>query len=178
MRPTLKVLSDELIADILDEAKRIMAETGMEIRGENLRQRMLDYGLKTDESGHRILFAPDIVDNAVASTPKSFTLFNRDGDPHTEIGGNNVHYVPGSSGLKILDHRSGETRPTNSTDFIEYARLCDGLEHIAYLATAFSTNQDIESQVSDAWRLYMTLTTSKKRGCLGCVRRTRRSSHG
>ena len=29
-------------------------------------------------------------------------------------------------------------------------------------ATAFSTNKDIESQVSDAWRLYMLLTTSKK----------------
>ena len=79
-----------------------------------------------------------------------------------EIGGYNVHYVPGSSGLKIQDHRSGETRLSNSIDFIEYARLCDGLEHIAYLATAFSTNQDIESQVSDAWRLYLALTTSKK----------------
>ena len=71
-------------------------------------------------------------------------------------------YVPGSSGLKILDHRTGETRQSNSTDFMEYARLCDGLEHIAYLATAFSTNQDIEAQVSDAWRLYMLLTSSKK----------------
>jgi trimethylamine--corrinoid protein Co-methyltransferase len=30
------------------------------------------------------------------------------------------------------------------------------------LATAFSTNEDIEAQVSDAWRLYMTLTNSKK----------------
>lgn len=70
--------------------------------------------------------------------------------------------MPGSSGLKILDHRTNETRLANSTDFIEYARVCDTLEHVAYLATAFSTNQDIESQVSDAWRLYMTLTTSKK----------------
>ena len=34
--------------------------------------------------------------------------------------------------------------------------------HIAYLATAFSTNDDIEPQISDAWRLYMCLTTSKK----------------
>jgi trimethylamine--corrinoid protein Co-methyltransferase len=36
------------------------------------------------------------------------------------------------------------------------------LEHIAYPSTAFSTNQDIESQVSDAWRLYMLLVSSKK----------------
>jgi len=155
-------MSDELIGKVLDEAKHIMAETGMEIRGEAMRQRMLDHGLKTDESGKRVLFANDVVDAAIASTPKSFTLFDRDGEAYTEIGGYNVHYVPGSSGLKIQDHRTGETRLSNSTDFIEYARICDGLEHIAYLATAFSTNKDIESQVSDAWRLYMTLTTSKK----------------
>ena len=162
MRPKLSVLSDELIQKILAEAKRIMSETGMEIRGQGMRERLLDSGLKLDASGKRILFTPEVVDAAIASTPKSFTLFNRDGDPYTEIGGNNVHYVPGSSGLKILDHRTGVTRLSNSTDFIEYARLCDGLENIAYLATAFSTNKDIESQVSDAWRLYMTLTTAKK----------------
>jgi trimethylamine--corrinoid protein Co-methyltransferase len=162
MRPTLNVVSDELIAKVLDEAKRIMAETGMEIRGEGMRQRMLDHGLKSDDTGKRILFPADVIDAAIASAPKSFTLYNRDGGAHAEIGGNNVHYVPGSSGLKIQDHRTGETRLSNSTDFIEYARICDGLEHIAYLATAFSTNKDIESQVSDAWRLYMTLTTSKK----------------
>lgn len=161
MRPTLNVISDELIQKILGEAKRIMAETGMEIRGEDLRKRLLDHGLKTDDKG-RVLFPPDVVDKAIDSAPKSFTLFDRDGNPYTEIGGYNVHYVPGSSGLKIQDHRTGETRLSNSTDFVEYARLCDGLEHIAYLATAFSTNKDIESQVSDAWRQYMTLTTSKK----------------
>ncbi len=162
MRPTLNVLSDDLIGKILDEAKRIMAETGMEIRGENMRQRMLDHGLKTVDGGMRVLFPADVVDKAIADAPKSFTLYNRDGDPHAELGGNNVHYVPGSSGLKIQDHRTGQTRLANSTDFIEYARVCDGLEHIAYLATAFSTNNDIESQVSDAWRLYMSLITSKK----------------
>jgi trimethylamine--corrinoid protein Co-methyltransferase len=162
MRPTLNVLSDKLITEILDEAKRIMAEVGMEIRGANLRQRLLDHGLKTDKNGKRILFPAAVVEAAIASAPKTFTLFDRDGAPHAEIGGYNVHYVPGSSGLKVQDHRTGETRLSNSSDFIEYARLCDGMEHIAYLATAFSTNKDIESQVSDAWRLYMCLTTSKK----------------
>ena len=162
MRPTLNVLSNDLIGQIVGEAKRIMSDMGMEIRGEKMRQRLLDSGLKTDKSGTRILFPSDVVDKAIADAPKSFTLYDRDGNAHAELGGNNVHYVPGSSGLKISDHRTGETRLSDSKDFIEYARLCDGLENIAYLATAFSTNKDIESQVSDAWRLYMTLTTSKK----------------
>ena len=54
MRPQLNVLTDELIGEILDEAKRIMSETGMEIRGEKLKQRLLDSGLKTDASGKRV----------------------------------------------------------------------------------------------------------------------------
>ena len=161
MRPTIQILEPAQIAAVLAEAKRIMAETGMDIRGAKLRQRLVDAGLPTDANG-RVRFPVEVVERAIATAPKSFTLYNRDGDPHAEIGGWNVHFIPGSSGLKIMDHRTGETRLANSTDFIEYARLCDGLPHIPYLATAFSTNHDIEPQVSDAWRLYMVLTTTKK----------------
>jgi trimethylamine--corrinoid protein Co-methyltransferase len=161
MRPTIQILEPAQIAAVLAEAKRIMAETGMDVRGAKLRQRLVDAGLPTDANG-RVRFPVEVVERAIATAPKSFTLYNRDGDPHAEIGGWNVHFIPGSSGLKIMDHRTGETRLANSTDFIEYARLCDGLPHIPYLATAFSTNHDIEPQVSDAWRLYMVLTTTRK----------------
>jgi len=162
MRPTLQTLSPSLVDRVLDETKKILAEIGMEIRGPELRQRLLDHGLRTDASGERILFPADEVDKAIANCPSSITLYDRDGNPHAELGGDNVHFVPASSGLKILDHRTNKIRLANSKDFIEYARLCDGLEHIAYLATAFSTNDDIEPQISDAWRLYMCLTTTKK----------------
>jgi trimethylamine--corrinoid protein Co-methyltransferase len=162
MRPTLNVLSEEMIIRILDEAKHILAETGMEIRGVKLRQRLVDHGLKTDSSGERVFFPPDVVDKAVETAPETFTLYDRDGLPHAELGGYNVNFVPGSSGLKILDHRSGETRLADSTDFVEYVRLADGLKNLGYLATAFSTNKDIEPQVSDAWRLYMSLVNSKR----------------
>jgi len=161
VRPTLNILSGEMIERILAEAKRIMAETGMEIRGERMRQRLIDHGLPTDASGLRILFPEDVVDRAIETAPETFTLYDRDGEPHAELGGWNVNFVPGSSGLKILDRHTGETRLANSADFVEYVRLADGLEHIGYLATAFST-RDIEPQVSDAWRLYMSLVNSKR----------------
>ena len=160
MKPSLNILEDELIDQILEEAKRILSEIGVEVRGVALRQMLLDSGLQM--SGDRILFPPDVVDQAIATTPRSFTLYDRDGKPHAELGGDNVHFVPGSSGLKMLDHRTGQTRLANTADFVEYIRLADGLEHIAYLATAFSTNDDIEPQVSDVWRLYLSLTNSRK----------------
>ena len=161
MRPRIQVLDDALIERILAEARRILADIGMEVRGAELRQRLLAAGLPTDKGG-RVLFPADIVDQALATAPRSFTLYDRDGNPHAEIGGDAVHFVPASSGLKILDHRTGETRLANTADFTEYVRLGDGLANIAYLATAFSTHDDIEAGVSDAWRLYLCLTNSRK----------------
>jgi len=162
VRPRVQVLEPELVTSIVEEAKRLLAEVGMEIRGPRMRQRLLDHGLPTDASGGRVLFPRDVVEAAIASAPSSFILHDRDGNPHADLGGDRVHFVPGSSGLKILDHRTGEARLATTTDFVEYVRVGDSLEHIPYLATAFSTNLDIEAQVSDAWRLYLVLTNSKR----------------
>ena len=162
MRPSLNVLSPDLINQILDEARRILSEIGIEVRGPALKERLLAHGLLTDASGERVLFPPDVVNKAIAAAPAAFALYDREGAPYTEIGGDRVHFTPGSSALRVLDHRTQQVRPANSTDFTEYIRLCDGLEHIAYPSTAFSTNDDIEPQVSDAWRLYMVLTNTCK----------------
>ncbi len=161
MRPSVRVLDDALIGKIVHEAMRVLAETGMEIRGAALRQRLLDAGLPQAANG-RILFPRPVVERAIADAPKSFLLYDRDGEPRADIGGDRVHFVPGSSGLRVVDHRTGEARLADSTDFVEYVRVGDGLPNIPYLATAFSTNKDIEPQVSDAWRLYMCLVNSKK----------------
>jgi trimethylamine:corrinoid methyltransferase-like protein len=69
MRPSLNILSPDLIHQILTEAKRILAEVGMEIRSPNLRQRLLDHGLKQQDD--RIFFPPDVVEWAVAQAPRS-----------------------------------------------------------------------------------------------------------
>ena len=113
MRPSLQILDDELIDRIVDEAMRVLAEVGMEIRGKGMRQRLIDHGLPTNATGERVLFPRDVVEAAIASAPSSFWLYDRDGAPHADIGGDRVHFVPGSSGLKVLDHRTGETRLAN-----------------------------------------------------------------
>ena len=160
MRPGLNILEPELIGRIVEEAKRVLAEHGFEIRGAEMRRRLMAAGLPQREDG-RILFPRDIVEEAIRLAPPSFELFDRAGVARADLGGDRVHFIPGSSGLKVLDHRTGETRLATSVDFAEYIRLGDGLANIPYLATAFSTGE-VEPQVSDAWRLYLCLTNSEK----------------
>jgi trimethylamine--corrinoid protein Co-methyltransferase len=137
---------------------------GIEVRGARMRQRLLEQGLKvarTADDAERVLFPPEYVERAIETTPKAIALHDRNGAPYAELSGDRVHFVPGSSGLQVLDHRTGQTRHSYTRDFIEYVRVADGLKNLGYLATAFSTN-DIEPQVSDAWRLYLVLTNSLK----------------
>ncbi|MCB0033025.1 MAG: trimethylamine methyltransferase family protein, partial [Anaerolineales bacterium] len=109
MRPSLNILSPSAIQQILDEALRILGELGIEVRGKALRQRLLDHGLQAAADG-RILFPEETVRWAIEQAPPSFKLYDRDGRPHAHIGGDDVHFIPASSGLKILDHRTGDTR--------------------------------------------------------------------
>ena len=90
MRPRLRVVPDELIAPIIGEAERILAEIGVEVRGARMRQRLLDHGLKlarTADDAERVLFPPEVVRRAIAAAPKAFPLYDRDGAPYTELGG-------------------------------------------------------------------------------------------
>jgi len=88
MRPQLKVIDDTLLPAILTEAKRILSEIGVEVRGPKLRQRLLDNepSLKFDAAGERLLFPPEVVERAIASAPHEFTLYNRAGEAHATLG--------------------------------------------------------------------------------------------
>ena len=70
MRPRLSVLEPELIERVVDEAKRVLATHGMEVRGPGLRQRLLDAGLPQRPDG-RILFPRDVVEEAIRVAPRS-----------------------------------------------------------------------------------------------------------
>lgn len=160
MRPSLTIASPDLLDSIIGEARHLLATVGMEVRGRSLAQRLIEAGLPLDGKG-RILFPADVVDRALASAPSSFWLYDRDGNPHSHLGADRVHFTPGSSGLRVQDYRTGETRDALTADFVEYVRVCDGLPHIAYLATAFSTH-DVPPEMSDVWRLYLCLTNSRR----------------
>ena len=104
MRPNVRVLDDALRDRILEEAYRLLDEVGIDVKNARLRGRLLDAGLPLDAGGQRVRFPRGIIEKALASAPSSIVLHDRNGDPFANLGGDRVHFVPGSSGLKVLDH--------------------------------------------------------------------------
>jgi len=161
MRPTIRILDDAQLDLVLGEALRILEEVGVKVAGEQMRSRLFDAGYQTHESSGRVLLPRDKVRAAMAAVPSSFMLHDRDGAEYAEFGVGVSHFAPGSSGLNILDHRTGEHREAETRDFIEYIKVGHQLKHVRLLATSFST-KEIEPLISDVWRLYLLLRYTTK----------------
>ena len=161
MRPTITVLEKNLIEQIIDQAFIVLEKSGVHIEDEHALKKLEKIGLTSDKETNRVTFPRKVVEKAISDAPSSITLFDRDGTEVTKLEGDNVHFVPASSALRILDRKTQKVRNPNTPDFVEYVKLADGLKNIAYLSTAFIP-KDIPQDMADAWRLYLVLSHSKR----------------
>lgn len=159
MPPRLHLAPPALLDQIIAAARQILVEIGVEVCSPELRRRLSAAGLPAGKE--RVHFPAGVVDQALATAPTAFSLYTRTGEQGPRLGGDEVHFAPGSSGLYLLDHRSGAVRTPTTADFVAYIRLVDGLEHLTFAATAFSPH-DVDPQIADAWRLYLALTHTNK----------------
>ncbi len=157
----MEILEASLVSRIVDEALSVLEKTGVLVENPHAFKRLVDVGFEGNEATHRITFPRKTLEEALASAPSSLTLHDRDGNAAATLEGDNVHFVPASSALRILDRRTQEIREGDSKDFVDYVKIADGLKNISYLSTAFIP-RDIPQDIADAWRLYMVLSFSKR----------------
>jgi trimethylamine--corrinoid protein Co-methyltransferase len=146
---------------IVDEALTVLERIGVHIEDERALGRLAPLGLIVEQATSRVKFPRAAIERALATAPSSLTLHDRDGEPAAVLEGDNVHFVPASSALRVLDRRTQQHREPGTPDFVEYVRLADGLKNISYLSTAFIP-KDIPQEMADAWRLYLVLANSKR----------------
>ncbi len=159
MKPQVKILEDELVDRIIDEAIDVLTRTGIRVDDVKAFARLSAAGLSGDPKKERITFPRPVVEAALAAAPDAITLFDRRGEKHADLTGDRVHFVPGSSALRVLDRSSGAIRSAKTADLVEYTKVAHGLQHVAYLSTAFVA-EDIPQEIADAWRLYVVLAHS------------------
>jgi len=161
VRPLLRLLSDELVERILDEARGILQNLGVEIHNEKAVSLLGDHGADVDRPKGRVRLPGDLVDRALATVPSGFALYDSTGEQTHDLSGNRVYFTPGSSAINILDLESGVMRRPVTADYVRYARLMGGLDHIASQSTAFIPT-DVPDEVTDSYRLYLSLMFCSK----------------
>jgi len=161
MRPTLRFLSEELIEKIVSEARNVLCEMGVEIHNRSVLDMLADHGAKVDLEKFHVILTNSIIDRSLALARSSFELYDVLGNRTHEFSGNNVYFTPGSSALYFLDHNKDKPRRPNTADYVRYARLTAGLQHLASQSTAFIP-ADVPEKISDSYRLYLSLLLCEK----------------
>ncbi|MGD0223555.1 MAG: trimethylamine methyltransferase family protein [Terriglobia bacterium] len=161
MRPTLRLLQDELIDRIIAEAREVLGKLGVEIHNKSVLSLLADHGADVDASICNARLTEAIIDKALNTVPRTFKLYDVLANETHDFQGDNVYFTPGSTALNILDTRTGDMRRPTTADYIRYVKLMSGLDHIASQSTAMIP-ADVHERISDSYRLYLSLLYGEK----------------
>ncbi|HOL70210.1 MAG TPA: trimethylamine methyltransferase family protein [Bryobacteraceae bacterium] len=161
MRPTLKLLDEELIDRIVAEARDVLLKLGVEIHNPGVLSLLADHGASVGQGRQRAHLGGDLIDRALKTVPRSFKLFDALGNETHDFAGDNVYFTPGSAAINILDGRTGEMRRPETADYVDFVKVTSGLQHIASQSTALIP-ADVEPRISDSYRLYLSLLHGEK----------------
>src|SRR5215467_10304176 len=158
MTPKLNLLEVRDVERVLEEAFALLQQPG--VRVAPVAADLLRAAGAEVANGTARLPAC-LVRRALASVPKEFFLYTRDGQHAVHYGGDDVHFDPGSSCLNILDAESGLARLARAEDLAGLVRVAEMLPEYAAQSTAMVCN-DVPAEVGDFYRLLIVLWHSNK----------------
>lgn len=157
----IRFLSPDLRQRILEEAFICLAEFGVEVGDSQASALLLDNGAKLKADEKRLLIPADMAQAALKRVPAEFSLYDSNYRQTHHFVKGQTHFEPGSSALKIIDSNSGQMRPPNTADYINYVRLVEQLKYVDGQSTAFIP-EDVAVEISDSYRLYLSLKFGTK----------------
>jgi trimethylamine--corrinoid protein Co-methyltransferase len=115
------LLSEEGLVQIELTAERILAEVGIDFRGDDEALRLwAEAGAEIE--GERVRFAPGLVRQLLKTAPAEFTQHARNPDHSVRIGGNNVVMAPSYGSPFVMDLDKGRRYGTLE-DFQNFVKL-------------------------------------------------------
>ena len=159
MRPRIQLLSAELIERILGEAFQLLSDPGVRVAAAAV-ELLRAAGVEVRDEGVA-RFPEALVRQCVASVPRDFFLYNRQGEKAVHYGGDEVHFDPGSCCVQVLDRDRLEARSSETRDLVQIVQVTEMLSQFAAQSTAVVCN-DVPGEIGDLYRLWVVLRHSNK----------------
>jgi len=119
--PYYELLSEEGLVQIEQTAERILAEVGIDFRGDDEALRLWNEA-GAEVEGERVRFAPGLVRQVLKTAPAEFTQHARNPDHSVRIGGDNVVMAPSYGSPFVMDLDKGRRYGTLE-DFQNFVKL-------------------------------------------------------
>ncbi len=159
IRPKLEVLSADQVESVVRDALAVVERVGVAVDSEDGTALLRQAGCATRDG--RVLIGEATARAALATAPPRVVVHDRDGEPVLDLGGERLHFDPGSAALWILDPTTNRRRPPLTADLRHLAWVTESCRHIAGQSTALVPS-DVPETVADRFRLYVALVNGTK----------------
>ncbi len=167
MKPsTLRLLSQEQVTQIVEEAVGVLESPGIMIENENAIKLLTGAGASVDKKSGVVKIPAFLIEKCLGTAPKGFDVYNLRGEVNIRMSGDNIAFRPGATALNIIDPQTDEFRPPLTEDLVRWVKMVEGIPVLE--AQSGSMNcADVPHEVADSYRYYVMLKLSNKTACGG-----------
>jgi trimethylamine--corrinoid protein Co-methyltransferase len=167
--PRVAWFSEDARKRIVDEASAILEEVGVFVENEEAISLLDGGGARVDKGKGRVFIPSSLSEKALETVPRRIQVYDRHGETAMDLGGDRVHFNPGSAALRIYDYKGGRARIPVTGDLIRFASLIDALPNYAAQSTGVIPG-DVAEEIADRYRVYIALQYSVKPVVTGTFR--------
>ncbi len=156
-----EALTSEALQAVHDQTIAVLEKVGVGVGGEAMCRALADAGADVDLSAKRVRFPAQMVEGALDRAPRTYTLAARVPDIDLSIDGQHSYLAVDGCAAEILDHETGERRPSTKRDLALAMRLADALPEIGILWQPMSA-RDVPRKSQSLHELHAQFTNSGK----------------
>ena len=161
LRPTTRLLSEQSAGTIIDESLQVLDRVGVFFENDEAVELLREAGSGFDPASRRVFIHAPLVRQALATAPHTITMFDAGGEKSFVLGGDEIHFDPGSSALRLFDHTTQTEREAVTADLVRFHRLVQELENFHFQSTGLISS-DVPESIADCYRLYIALQFCSK----------------
>ena len=141
-------------------ALTVLAETGLNVHHEEMRELLAANGARTGEAP-RVYLPEGMVEGALATARREVVIYDRTSQPAMRLTPHRIYFGTGSDLLYTRDPVTAQRRPSTLDDAGRAARLCDALEEIDFLMS-FAMPAGVPGEDVEPQQYYSLLSNSTK----------------
>ncbi len=155
----MKILTDDQIWEIRQAAFDIIEKVGFKCQHKQIHKMMKQAGACVKENNIKI--PRHVVEECLTTTPKGWTIYDRNGRRAMEVEGEKSHYGTSTASPNTRDAFSGEIRQTSIKDIELGAKVADYLDGIDFVMPMGSA-QDIPGDAGEVHEFNAMVSNTTK----------------
>lgn len=134
--PQLRVLTDNQVEEVHEKAMYVLENLGIVFDYDEALDILENAGCTVDRETKKVKFPRAVVEKCIETAPKTFDLYDREGNFYCQFGDGKTRFNPGSSSGNVLADDGQTVRLSNVGDLKLLTKVAQSLPQIDFVSSS------------------------------------------